>query len=177
MLLQTNINANSCENVITVQKAVTASIQSLHLYRSDTNFGDHRVYEPPHEDLLGNARSAIAIESVSLDHYFDRNPSPIDFVKMDIQGSEYAAFMGMRKLLERNPDIMILTEFWPKGLAQAGASAQAFLNEVRESGFKIFRLDAGRPREVSDYDILQDISEGDFTNLVISRKGSSSWSG
>ena len=169
-LLQKNIDTNGCENVIAVQKAVTASVQSLFLYRSNNNFGDHRVYEPHGEFLAGNVRSAIAIESVSLDQYFDLNLARIDLLKMDIQGSEYDAFVGMRKLLERYSDITILTEFWPKGLAQAGASPKVFLDEVRKSKFKIFRLDARGSREVSDRDILGDLSEDGYMNLVFSRR-------
>jgi FkbM family methyltransferase len=169
-LLQKNIDANGCENVIAIQKAVTASVQSIFLYRSNNNFGDHRVYEPQGEFLAGKVRSAIAIESVSLDQYFDRNRTRIDLLKMDIQGSEYEAFVGMQELLERNSDIMILTEFWPKGLAQAGASPQVYLDEVRKCGFEIFRLDATGSRKVSDRDILGHLSEDGYMNLVFSRR-------
>jgi FkbM family methyltransferase len=174
-LLQENIDTNGCKNVVAVQKAVTASGENLILYRSNNNFGDHRVYEPQNESLAGCTRSAIRIESVSLDQYFDLNLTRVDLLKMDIQGSEYDAFIGMRKLVERNPNIIILTEFWPRGLMQAGASPPVFLDEVRKSGFKIFQVDAQGPREVSDHAILADLYEDRYTNLLFSRKDLSPW--
>ena len=63
----------------------------------------------------GTKRSAVAVEAISLYDYFAANPTGIDFLKMDIQGSEYDAFIGMRRTLQQNSGVTILTEFWPTG--------------------------------------------------------------
>ena len=39
---------------------------------------------------------------------------------MDIQGYELHALRGAQRVLQENPDINLLLEFWPAGLAQAG---------------------------------------------------------
>jgi len=172
VFLQKNIDANDCANVVASQKAVAASSQSLRLYRSENNFGDHRIYEPKDESLYKQKRKrlAIDIDAISLDDYFTLNSTHVDFLKMDIQGAEYEAFIGMRKLLAQNPDITILTEFWPKGLGQAGVSAEVFLDEVRSSGFKIYLLDHGKSHEVSNSEILGGLSDDAYVSLVLSRK-------
>ena len=41
---------------------------------------------------------------------------------MDIQGYELHALRGAQRVLQENPDINLLLEFWPAGLAQAGVS-------------------------------------------------------
>jgi len=170
--LQKNIDANNCANVVASQKAVAAATQRLRLYRSEDNFGDHRIYEPKDETLhrQGKTRLAIDIDAISLDDYFALNPTHVDFLKMDIQGAEYEAFIGMRKLLGQNPDITILTEFWPKGLGEAGVSPQVFLDEVRSSGFTIYLLDHGRSHEVSNSEILGGLSDEAYLSLVFSRR-------
>jgi len=169
--LRENIIANHCQNVIAEQKAVAASSQKLLLYRSSSNFGDHRIYDPETDSTQfhGKGRSSIAVEAVSLDEYFRDIPVPIDLLKMDIQGSEYDAFLGMRALLQRNSNIVILTEFWPKGLLQAGASPDVFLSEIRRCGFGVYRLHRGQPRETSDRDILQFLSSDAYMSLIFSR--------
>ena len=44
----------------------------------------------------------------------------IDFIKLDIQGAEGVALEGMKKMLARNPKIVILMEFWPMGIRECG---------------------------------------------------------
>lgn len=171
-LLQKNVAENRCQNVITDQKAIAASTHRLFLHRSSANFGDHRTYEPRVEPAQahGSKRSAVPVEALSLDDYFAGNPTDIDFLKMDIQGSEYDALIGMRRTLRRNSDVTVLTEFWPTGLKQAGVAPHVFLDEVRACGFKIYRLEQGETQEASDADILNRLSDDDYMSLVLSRR-------
>jgi FkbM family methyltransferase len=170
-LLQENVAENHCQNVITDRKAIAASTKPLNLYRSSSNFGDHRTYEPRGDAIQqpGTRRSAVAVEALSLDDYFAGSPTRVDFLKMDIQGSEYDAFIGMRKTLKHNSHVTILTEFWPMGLEQAGVAPRVYLDEVRASGFRIYRLEQGRTQETSDTEILSRLSDGDYMTLVLSR--------
>jgi len=172
ILLQKNVAENHCQNVITDQKAIAASTQRLLLHRSSGNFGDHRTYEPRAEaaQVRGTKRSAIPVEAISLDDYFTGNPTSIDFLKMDIQGSEYDALIGMRRTLQQNSDVTIMTEFWPTGLMQAGVAPHVFLGEVRACGFKIYRLEQGETQEASDTDILNRLSDGQYMSLILSRR-------
>lgn len=171
-LLERNVAENQCQNVITVQKAVAAATRQLFLYRSSDNYGDDRTYEPGDTNVRPRRLrpSPVAVGGVSLDEYLASRPTIVDFVKMDIQGSEYDAFAGMRKTLQGNSDITILTEFWPMGLKQAGVAPKAFLDEVRACGFLIHELAEGQPREVSDVDILTRLSDNEYMSLVLSRR-------
>ena len=170
-LLQKNVAENHCQNVLIGQKAIVASTQRVFLYRSEGNHGDHRTYDP-HDEVVRQPRTrrhAVAVEALSLDDYLASHPTGVDVVKMDIQGSEYDAFMGMRRTLQQNYDVTILTEFWPTGMKQAGVMPTLFLEKVRASGFRIYRLERGQVQEVSDGDILNSLSGDDYMSLVLSR--------
>jgi FkbM family methyltransferase len=176
-LLERNVAENFCQNVLAEQKAVAASSRRLSLYRSSSNFGDHRTYAPLGSAVqrYGAGPSPVAVEAISLDDYFAGNPTVIDFLKMDIQGSEYDAFVGMRRTLQQNYGITILTEFWPTGLKQAGVAPSAFLEAVRACEFMIYQLEQGRPQEVSDPYILSRLSGDDYMSLVLSRRNRLLW--
>jgi FkbM family methyltransferase len=170
--LQKNVRVNHCRNAVTEQKAVTASSQRVLLYCSENNFGDHRIYDPEgeHLHLRARRRRSVAVEAISLDDYFKDKPPRVDFIKMDIQGAEYGAFVGMQKTLQQNSGIIVLAEFWPKGLEQAGAPPRLLLDEVRKLSFKIYRIDKQGPCETSPSDILNSLTGDAYVNLALSRK-------
>jgi FkbM family methyltransferase len=163
-LLEQNINENKCGNVVAIRKAVSDTTGRLRLYPSKSNFGDHRTYA-----AWGEASPpSRLIEATALDDFFSSG-ARIDFVKVDIQGAEYVAFAGMKRVLQENHDIILLLEFTPVLLSEAGASPLQFLQELRHSGFVIYTLLEHKPREASDAEILN-IHTGREFNLVISRK-------
>jgi FkbM family methyltransferase len=84
------------------------------LYVSDKLNVDHRTYIAE-----GDSRDSVPIDIVALDDYF-KPGERVDLIKMDIQGYEFHALRGATRLLEENPDIKLLLEFWPSGLEQAG---------------------------------------------------------
>jgi hypothetical protein len=56
---------------------------------------------------------------------------------MDIQGYELHALRGANRLLEDNPDIKLLVEFWPYGLKQAGANWIDLIAALEQKGMVI----------------------------------------
>src|SRR5882724_9492051 len=84
------------------------------LYVSNKLNVDHRAYATE-----GNGRRALQIEMVALDDYF-KPGQRVDLLKLDIQGYELHALRGAQRVLQENPDINLLLEFWPAGLEQAG---------------------------------------------------------
>ncbi len=79
------------------------------------------------------------VKAVSLDDYFA--DKPVSFVKIDVQGAEGGVLAGMKKLLQRNPRVKIVSEFWPAGLKMFGTDPCEYLEALSNVGFSFFEID------------------------------------
>ena len=134
------------------------------LYLSDDLNVDHRAYP-----TAGETRKAVAIRTTALDDYF-KPGARVDFIKMDIQGYELHALRGAKRVLEDNPKIELLLEFWPFGLQQAGGSAEALIIFLRNEGFATFLLGGNRLIEC-DHTVGDPRDPMSYSNLFAQRSG------
>jgi FkbM family methyltransferase len=132
-LLEKNIKMNNCSNVTLVKKAVSNRNGKERLYISEKNKGDHRLYNS-HDN-----REYVEVETIRLDDYF-KDFGKIDFIKIDIQGSEGALISGAPILIKKNKNLKILTEYWPLGLRRFGTEPQEYLKFLVKNGFKMYDI-------------------------------------
>ncbi len=168
-LLRKNVQANKCANARCEQKAVTASDHPVELFLSSFNYGDHRIFQSRDDDNYnrGAQRARTQVQGVALDSYFAPG-TRIDFIKMDVQGAEYFALQGMKRVLRDNPDVVLVMEFWPHGLHEAGVEPARLLEEIEALSFVSYRTGAGKLALFGRDEILQ-TSGDDCVNLVLSR--------
>jgi FkbM family methyltransferase len=153
-ILRKNIEANGYTNVEIIPKAVSDTSRSVDLYLSDYNVGDHRIYDPyektkdwgktsaAYEKLAHrDRRESVSVETVVLDDFFAGRESPIDFVKIDVQGAEGGVVNGMRRILTENKNVVVFSEFWPAGMAMYGFPAKNFLAFFKDFGFEMYEVD------------------------------------
>jgi len=123
-------NVTNCTFNVKINKlAVSRNSKYLKLYKSDQLNIDHRTYK------TDKNRHSISIKAVSLDKYF--RSQPVDFIKIDVQGYDYQALLGAKKILKRNHPLTILGEFFPFGLIKAGSSSKEYIEFLHGLGFKI----------------------------------------
>ena len=135
-ILQKNIAANKLTNVITEQKAVSNKNGTTYLKLNSLNTGGHHITEI--------SKDTIPIDTVILDDYIDH----ADFIKMDIEGAETLALMGMKRLLQK--DIKLLIEYNPLGLDNFGFDPYAYLFLLSKH-FTVIDMNNG---EKIDIDVL-----------------------
>jgi len=148
-LLTKNVIENGYNNVILVNKAVTAKNENIRLYIHAKNTGDHRAYDS-HDN-----RKSIPIQAIALDDFLKREQT-VDLIKMDIQGSEIDALLGARHILKNNKGVIILTELSPIGFQLNHSSSMKYIELLRKNHFIIYYLDEEKQTimEISDKELL-----------------------
>lgn len=138
-ILQKNISANNMKNISAYNIAVSDKTSKADFFIGPSgNSGDNRFFS---DDFRVNdqERKKINVECVKLDELLIENMMKPDMIKMDIQGGEMLALKGMTETLNHD-QLVLFTEFWPKGILSNGSSPQDFLNLINSKGFEIYEL-------------------------------------
>jgi FkbM family methyltransferase len=136
-LLQRTIQRNGWSNVFLEQKAVSSKSGKIILYQTHSWAGNALT---PCE-----AVSKVEVEVVGIDsiiHEFN-----VGFVKMDMDGSEPLAIIGMKNLIRRSPNLRILAEYQPDNLRRYLSEPLDFITIANKNGLvleAILDSDSGR---------------------------------
>ena len=133
--LSRSINSLENKNVLSFPIAASNLKQKLPLYISKDNRGDNRLYQN------NQKRDHFLVDCLTIDELsFQTKIESFDLIKIDVQGYEPKVFQGMQKTIRSSKNLTILTEFWPKGIIQAGESPVNFLRTLRKMKLKLFEL-------------------------------------
>ena len=134
-LLKKNVQINKHDNVVLIQKIVSDKDGIVEFFISKFDSIGNKLFKS------NEAGSSIKIESTTLDEYFKDLKKKIDFIKMDIQGGEGKAILGMKNLLKENKNLKIIQEWWPDALKQNNTNPEDHLKFLQHIGYKIYELE------------------------------------
>lgn len=160
--LRKNCSKNRAVNVMPFQCAAGDYNGRATFRRASLNSGDNRL------GPAGPDAQLIDVEVARLDDLL-RVPR-VQFIKLDVQGHEFAALSGLEQLLAVSPNVRVLFEFWPAGLRAANTNPESLLDFLRERGFEIYEAEGGHLQRVSDSaQLLAELRGKQFTNLLATR--------
>jgi len=134
-LLEHNIAENRYGNVYAHCAAIWSRSCHKDLFLREDHHGDHRLYDP------GDKRTRIEVIALDLDSVLASSSLPPRLVKLDLQGAELHALRGMRQVLRETTNLVVILEFWPRGLRTCGSDPRELLALLEASGYQIWQLD------------------------------------
>jgi len=163
-LLNKNIELNGYNNILPLQKAVSKECGTTRLFIS--RWGTSH-------SLKGQdtGKGFIDVETTSLDEFFKDKNHPIDIIKMDVEGAEMDALLGMGRIIKQNKNLKMFVEFRPFRTRRAIYSAEEFLLKLWSYNFLTSIIDEQGKclKRISDINQLTDTAEVAY-NLFLERK-------
>lgn len=151
--LQKNVKANGYQNCTLVQKAVGKESGTAQLYRGRDCYSQNTIYK-----CARRYHEVLSVEMISLDDYFEHFEKSIDFIKIDVEGSEPGVLLGMETLIEKNSQVMVVMEFSPALSHIFNYPPTMPLRFFTSRGFKTYNLDhqAGKIKPIyNEKDLLE----------------------
>lgn len=136
MYLRKNIEINKIENIILVNKCVSNEEGILTLYHHPKYHSCHSIYK----NISKKAKAAVKVKAITLNKMFENDDSEISFIKMDIEGAEVSALMGMDYLLKKNKVKYLLTEFNLRILKSLGKNPRELITLLDDYFNKYFLM-------------------------------------
>ena len=140
ILQQTALNPEFENKIIALQVAVGAQNGSVDLWMNQRHHADHRIITEQFRSEHPNLKGAN-VRLVSVDSFLESKPGNVSFVKIDVQGYEFAVCQGMRDTLQRNPNISVLLEFMPSAMRELGFEPSHLIDFFVERDFRVYLVD------------------------------------
>ncbi len=175
IFLQKNIAANRtapkvCSHVNALNMAAAPEPGQKELRLNPENHADNCLYRGTYQGKVENW-DCMPVEGRPVDQVLaELSIEDVNFVKIDIQGYEQKAISGFQKTLTRSQNVFLMSEFWPKGLKEAGGSAHEYLQMLKDVGFTLYELKEkprGKVVPLEDWDqLIARLPERKYTNLI-----------
>ncbi len=160
-----NIEVNNLKNVTASQVALSNKLGTENLFLFAENTGSY--------SLVDNRGTATSI-SVKTDRLDNIIKVPVDIIKMDIEGAEYLALEGMKKLINRSPKLILMTEFFPNAIRRFGKDPLDFLKMLMNFGFDLSEINEDKKillpiLNIEEY--MQKFPRGEIATNIYARRG------
>lgn len=143
-ILHKNIEINGFSSrTELINKVVIDRQETVHFNKRKRHHGSSSIASFS-DEFLGQQRDSVEVinvDTISLDEYFKNKNMKIDIMKIDAEGSEPYIFDGMKELIEKNPEMIIICEFNPYVIYGAKKDPRKFLEEIKQYGFILKYID------------------------------------
>jgi FkbM family methyltransferase len=156
--IRESVKQNNFKNVEVLQFGLSNKNAIQKIYLDNLNIGRTTF------DERSEASSVETAELKVFDEYW-QDKSKIDFIKMDVEGYEYYAMLGMKNILSSyHPALLV--EFTPVFYEKMGVSSKEILEYIFSFGYKIYDLEQNK-KEILPADINEFLNQTKIqTNIL-----------
>jgi len=123
------------------ESAVLDNPGTITLASAPGHYGSgHVINEMPSSDYGPAYSTRVEVPAVTLDAVLGDAVGPVDLIHMDIEGSEPLALRGAQKIIDRSPQITIITE-WSPAMMSTRADVGEYVAWLADRGFRFWLID------------------------------------
>jgi FkbM family methyltransferase len=131
---------NDYRNIDSIQRALSNKCETTAFYQSSGTISSSIVdRDLPSSLFKGHSIKKILIQSTTLD--VELETSPVDLIKLDIEGAEPFALQGMLNIINRNQPLVLFLEINPSALYSSRTSPEVLIRTLKEFNFDIAFID------------------------------------
>ncbi|MDP3026150.1 MAG: FkbM family methyltransferase [Nanoarchaeota archaeon] len=166
-LLVKNIKANGYENTICYNKGVADKKGKVKCFLNPVNSMGNKMHKEGNIDKYIDSWEEVDVESVALD---DVIKCKVDFIKIDVEGSEPLVINGAMKILRENPNLKIMLEFRLVTIPSFGYTPKKYLEMFADLGFRMYIAEESSKKDTEIKDInkfLEEVEKDVIINLFM----------
>lgn len=162
-LLERNIKVNDLENRVSLFRNLVGEMNDTRQIHLAAASNSHTVSS---QHSVGEVES---VPMITLDQFMsdrDISPASVNFIRMDIEGYEVKALVGMRALMESGHPMLFFIEFHPQSYSEWGGTFTGFLQTLTSFGFVIRQAAKERERDINGNEITVVLDSPSVGELV-----------
>lgn len=130
------IQKNDFENITLIQCAVGNDLAETELHLGEG---------PGRNSLVEAGTESIMVRQTTIDEEF--SPGMVDFLKIDIEGGEWSALHGGKRLLAESEELTVICEIHPENLRVQSVQFEDIVEFLEEFDFEIKTMQNGSVAE------------------------------
>jgi FkbM family methyltransferase len=152
--------------------AVGSADGSLEFWHNEEHSADHRVVTEQFKTSRPAGEKVTTVAVTSVDNFVAaRNLQNISFIKIDVQGYELAVCEGMRKTIEKFPEMCIAFEYAPDGMRELGFEPSVLLDFFLSAGYQLHILTRAATTLAQDNRAIElAVERSGYVDLLCSKK-------
>jgi len=164
-ILEKNIKAFRYKNVVSSKLALSDKNGKMDFFEMKGP-GKHSLFDVSKEDKNFIVKDKITVQTTTLDDFLEKLGNPkIDFLKIDIEGGEISAMMGMKKTIANNKKIMAMVEFNTRTISASGKKPSDYIRDLSSFGFIVKEINSkGQLKDIDEK--TYKIAEENYVNLL-----------
>jgi FkbM family methyltransferase len=152
--------------------AVGSHDGSLEFWHNEGHSADHRVVTEQFKASRPASEKITTVAVTTVDNFVAaRNLQNVSFIKIDVQGYELAVCEGMRRTIEKFPEMCIAFEYAPDGMYELGFEPRALLDYFRSAGYQLHILNRAATTLATDNKAIDlAVKHSGYVDLLCSKK-------
>lgn len=130
--LKKNISINKLSNLVHVNNLAISDHDGFVKLNISKEANCHTLFNPENKKLI----KSIQVESKTLDSFLESTKSPVNLIRMDIEGAESIVIGGMKKTLSKNKNLKLFIEIHPHLFKERPNPIVKMLEDLKKHGFE-----------------------------------------